>query len=81
MFRQLRLKMTLINAGVTVMLFIILIAGVYLLLDYNSQKTTNFFLEEISEMVIDEDLPDFPPPHKEKDKDTHKEPKPAPAAQ
>jgi len=78
MFRQLRLKMTLINAGVTIMLFIILIAGVYLLLDYNSQKTTNFFLEEISDMVIEEDLPDFPPPHKEKDKETHKEPKPAP---
>jgi len=63
MFRQLRLKMTLINAGVTILLFVILISSVTALLSYNSTATTNFFLKKIGQAVIEHNMQDLPPRH------------------
>ena len=65
MFQQLRLKMTLINAGVTMLLFVILISGAAFLLRYNAQQTSLFFFHKITEAVVDKGMTDFPPRHEE----------------
>jgi len=75
MFRQLRLKMTLLNAGVTILLFIILISGVFVLLHYNSQQTTSFFLDDITKNVIEKNMRDLPHRHSDED-ETEKKPGP-----
>lgn len=61
MFRQLHIKMTLINAAVTVFLFIILISGVCILLEFNSQSTTDYFLTKITKNVTQNNMTDLPP--------------------
>lgn len=61
MFDKLRLKMTLINVGVTAVLFAILIAGVYILLVYNSQRSTDYFLERLTQKIIANQITDFTP--------------------
>ena len=65
MFQQLRLKMTLINAGVTMLLFVILISGAAFLLRYNAQQTSLFFFHKITEAVVEKGMTDFPPRHEE----------------
>ena len=61
MFRQLHIKMTLINAAVTVFLFIILISGVCILLEFNSQNTTDYTLTKITKNVTQNNMVDLPP--------------------
>ncbi len=61
MFRQLHIKMTLINAAVTVFLFIILISGVCILLEFNSQSTTDYTLTKITKNVTQNNMIDLPP--------------------
>jgi len=61
MFRQLHIKMTLINAAVTVFLFIILISGVCILLEFNSQSTTDYTLTKITKNVTQNNMVDLPP--------------------
>ena len=61
MFRQLHIKMTLINAAVTIFLFIILISGVCILLEFNSQSTTDYVLTKITKNVTQNNMVDLPP--------------------
>lgn len=60
MFDKLRIKMTLVNVLVTMILFGILIAGVYILLIYNSERSCNFVLSRIAEKVEANTLDDLP---------------------
>lgn len=60
MFDKLRIKMTLVNVLVTMTLFGILIAGVYILLSYNSERGCNFVLSRIAEKVEASTLDDLP---------------------
>ena len=67
MFRKLRIKMTVINAAVTMALFLILILGAYALLHFNIQKGSAYFLDKVAASVLSGKLQDIPVRREKKD--------------
>lgn len=61
MFGKLRLKMTLINVAVTIILFAILIFSVHFLLQFNANRASDIFLQRIVDKVLSGKLKDLPP--------------------
>ena len=59
MFRRLLFKLTLLNAGVIAILFVVLILGAYLYANYEVNRHSTFFLTRIAEEVNSGQVPPF----------------------